>query len=74
LDHIPQVATPQSGWLCSNFVIASPKTEAGDVDCGGSLEVEWNGGSVHTFHGVFTVLVQAERATNDRIIYYTQSI
>jgi len=38
------------------------------------VEVERNGGSVHAFLGAFTIDVQAERATNDRIVFYTASI
>jgi hypothetical protein len=38
---------------------------------GGAVEVEWNGGAVHSFTGVTTILVQAQRARNDQVIFYT---
>jgi hypothetical protein len=38
---------------------------------GGAVEVEWNGGAVHSFTGVTTILVHAETARNDQITFYT---
>jgi hypothetical protein len=38
---------------------------------GGAVQVEWNGGPVHAFTGVTTILVQAERAKNDYISFST---
>jgi hypothetical protein len=38
---------------------------------GGAVEVEWNGGTVHSFTGVTTILVQAEKARNDQVTFYT---
>ena len=37
----------------------------------GGVEVEWNGDTIHSFTGVSTILVEAEKAKNDRIIFYT---
>jgi hypothetical protein len=38
---------------------------------GGTIDVRWNGGSVHAFTGVTMILVQPENAKNDRITFYT---
>jgi hypothetical protein len=34
----------------------------------GNVQVEWNGGMVHSFKGVATIVVNASNATKDDII------
>jgi hypothetical protein len=37
----------------------------------GTIDVQWNGGAVHSFTGVTTILVQAKKAREDQITFYT---
>ena len=37
----------------------------------GAVEVVWNGGAIHSFTGVTTILVEAKKANNDSITFYT---
>jgi hypothetical protein len=34
---------------------------------GGAVEVEWNGGAVHSFTGVETIVVDTQKARNDLV-------
>ena len=41
------------------------------LDEGSAVQVEWNGGSVHPFAGVATILVHTEKATKNDVILDT---
>ena len=62
----------QTGTLLSVMVNKPTSNQVALLDQGGgAIEVEWNGGAVHSFDGVSTIVVHSEKATNDRVVFYT---
>jgi hypothetical protein len=65
----------QTGTLLSVTVNKPSGNAVQILDQGeGALEVEWNGGAVHSFTGVTTIDVTAERGRNDRITFDTSTL
>jgi hypothetical protein len=62
----------QTGTTLSVIVNKPTSNQAVILDQGGgAVEVEWNGGAVHSFTGVTTIVVNSARAKNDSITFYT---
>jgi hypothetical protein len=61
----------QSGSVLTVMVTANPPksnvVQIGNAGAG-NVQVEWNGGMVHSFTGVATIVVNASKATKDDII------
>jgi len=52
--------------------VGQPTTNTAQVtdDGKGDVEADWNGGKVHSFSGVATTVIQAERARNNQITFH----
>jgi Bacterial cellulose synthase subunit len=58
----------QSGSVLS-VTVNKPTADTVEIsnDSGGAVEVEWNGGAVHSFTGVATIVVDTRNATKDLV-------
>ena len=61
-------AAVQSGSMLA-VTVNRPTTNIVEIsnNAAGAVEVEWNGGAVHSFSGVETIVVDTRKATNDLV-------
>ena len=61
-------AAVQSGSMLT-VTVNKPTTNIVEIsnNGGGAVEVEWNGGAVHSFSGVATIVVDTRNATNNLV-------
>jgi hypothetical protein len=65
----------QTGSVLSIMVNKQNSNAVEILDQGAAgVAVEWNGGTVHSFTGVMTIIVQTQRAKNDHITFFTSTI
>jgi len=81
LVHVSVPTPPKHGGVAVqtgtvlNVTVDSPRTNTVQItDVGaGDIQVAWNGGTVHSFTGVTTIVVNAKKAGNDQISFRDDS-